>query len=136
MASSVESVEIDAPRDSQSLLSKSNDPKTSKRWSTFQILLAVMIAIIVAGIASNMDRIVESVESNSNKDDSTSSYTFGHSSRKYFALDDDYTEFNFGAYGIYTQCIHNKQNKQLNFNKKQTQEMPLMKLWIINKKFD
>lgn len=96
------------------------DSNFKRRWSTFQLVFMLIIAIIVSALATNMDRIVDEInnssnDSNSNEPaESTCNYKFGNSAKNCFALADDYTEFNFGAYGIFSmqyyhiQIVYNK----------------------------
>ena len=105
----------DNATDTQHLL-HDKDSNLKRRWSTFQLVFFVIIAIIVTGLATNMDRIVDQI--NDSSEDSSSNepaepscnYEFGHSAKACFALAEDYTEFNFGAYGMkdimYTKTCH------------------------------
>ena len=93
--------------DTQHLLHDKDSSNSQRRWSTIQLVFIVILAIIISALATNMDRIVDAISDSkdSSSNEPSSNYEFGHSARDLFALDEDYTEFNFGAYGmLHTHC--------------------------------
>ena len=102
--------EAAAAHDTAALLhEKPSKAFTKRKWSTVQLVFAVLVAVIVSNIASNMDRIVDVItkDASDSSDDAATVYKFGHEARDLFALDPDYTEFNFGAYGMKLVVVGN-----------------------------
>ena len=65
-----------------SLIDKSNDSNSKyKTWTTFQCLLFCLTLVIITNLASNMDRIVESIENSSSSSSSTESDLLDYPSR-------------------------------------------------------
>eukprot|EP01084_Bolivina_argentea_P031214 57786_1 len=66
------------PKEHESLLEPTNNSTNYKRWTTFQCLIYGLIVVIITNIATNMDRIVASLETDSPH---TSSSPLNHGSR-------------------------------------------------------
>eukprot|EP01084_Bolivina_argentea_P248164 415088_1 len=99
-------------RDAEALLYKQS--KIKPKWTTIQLIIIAFIVMVTTALVTNMDRIVDAIRDN-NSDSSSNEitdYEFGHNAKKLFALDSDYKEFNFGAYGNAPHDVMKYQNEK------------------------
>ena len=114
-----------APTDDTEALLRDQQSKPKRRWSTFQLILIAFIVMVITAVASNMDRIVDALsDSDSSNDTESCEYNFGNTARCHFSLDPDYTEFNFGAYGMpLVRSISHKKYQTLSIKYSKTKAM-------------
>eukprot|EP01084_Bolivina_argentea_P117376 208470_1 len=100
--------------DNTKLLSSSKSTDKKEKWSTFQVILFVLFGMILAGIFSNLDRIISSLKDNKNET-TQNNYALGHNMRQYFAFDNDFIEFNSGGGGnVPLQIINYEHDMRMN----------------------